>query len=73
MRTVGFRHLGWDMSHRGVIFKMPEVRALSELKAYEHLPHDEAGSKHWQELDQRADLACGAPWSAHLEATDTWT
>jgi hypothetical protein len=69
--TVEFRHLGWDMSHRGVVYKALGAQALSGLKAYRRLPHDEVGSKRWLKPDLRIDLACGVPWSVHLKVTDT--
>jgi hypothetical protein len=56
---------------RGMVFKAPGARALSGLKAYERLPHVEAGPKRWSKPDPRTDLA-GVHWSMHLEATDTW-
>jgi hypothetical protein len=64
---VGFTHLGWDMSHQGMVFKAPKARALSGLKSYECLLCSEAragpknGSGMWRTM------------GAHLKANDTWT
>jgi hypothetical protein len=69
---VGFRHLGWDMSHQGMVLEVSVAWALSGLKANERLPCSEVGPRCWPEPDLRTDLACGAPWSMHFEATDMW-
>jgi hypothetical protein len=44
----------------------PGPERLVSLKAYECLPHGEAGPKRLQGTDSRAELACGKLWSPHL-------
>jgi hypothetical protein len=72
-RQWEFRHLVWTTCYRGVGFKVPRAHALSGLKVYKCLPHDETGAKHQLEPDPSIDLTCGVPWSTHLGGTGTWS
>jgi hypothetical protein len=46
VRTVGFKHIYWDVSHRGVVCKALEAWALSGLKTYKCLLRREARPRH---------------------------